>query len=79
MENNKLLTEKEWLALYEKKQAKERKSVIAGITQKLCGLLLLMVAIIAPFVCNGDCTVSVVFAPLSLYLIFTREKLIELF
>ena len=46
------------------------------IKQKLIGLVLIMCAILAPVILDGDATVSVFMLPLGAYLIFTRNRVI---
>ena len=46
------------------------------IEQKLLGLLLFIIGVIVPFI-EGDATASVIFIPLGLYAIFTREYILS--
>lgn len=45
------------------------------IKQKLTGLLLLTIGIIMPIIDNGDATITLLLAPLGIYLIVTKEKM----
>lgn len=45
--------------------------------QKLIGLLAIGVSIASPILLDGDATISVITLPLGLYLLITREKVIE--
>ncbi len=47
------------------------------LKQKLLGLVLVGFGILIPFVLDGDATVSVIIIPLGLFLIFTRERVME--
>lgn len=42
--------------------------------QKIIGLIFLAVGILAPIICDGDATVSVIYLPIGIYLIFTRKR-----
>ena len=48
----------------------------APVKQKLMGVGMLLFSIIAPFILNGDATISVFTLPMSLMLILSREKVI---
>lgn len=45
------------------------------IKQKLCGLILVIVAFILPLLTSGDVTSSIVVLPLGVWLLVTKEKL----
>lgn len=45
------------------------------LKQKLCGLALVFIGVIIPFLLDGDATVSLLLIPLGLYLIFTKNKI----
>ena len=47
------------------------------LKQKLCGLVLVGFGVLIPFVLEGDATVSVLLIPWGLYILFTREHLME--
>lgn len=44
------------------------------LKQKLCGLALIILGVLCPFVVDGDATVSLLIVPLGLYLLFTKTK-----
>ena len=48
----------------------------APVKQKLMGVGMLLFSIIAPFILNGDATISVFTLPMSLMLILSRKKVI---
>ena len=58
---------------YKEKQ-KQRKAFF--IKQKACGILLVAIAAVAPFLI-GDGTASLLFLPLGLYLTFTKQKIMQ--
>lgn len=45
------------------------------IKQRLSGLIMAVLAVIIPFIADGDITASTVILPLGLWLIFTKDKL----
>lgn len=45
--------------------------------QKILGIIAILVAIIVPFLLDGDATISLIMLPLGLYLLITRERVIE--
>lgn len=51
--------------------------LLSILKQKILGLILVGFGILIPFVLDGDATVSVLLIPWGLYIIFTREHLIE--
>lgn len=53
-----------------------RKSRKAPVKQKLMGVGMLLFSIIAPFILDGDATISALTLPMSLMLILSREKVI---
>lgn len=50
---------------------------ISILKQKLLGLVLVGFGILIPFVLDGDATASILLIPWGLYIIFTRENLME--
>ena len=46
------------------------------VKQKLMGVGMLLFSLIAPFILDGDATISVLTLPMSLMLILSREKVI---
>ena len=46
------------------------------IKQKLIALLGIATSIIAPLVCDGDATISLIMLPLGMYVLFTKEKVV---
>ena len=45
------------------------------LKQKLYGLIFVIIGVITPIILDGDATVSLLFIPLGLYLIFTKNKI----
>lgn len=60
------------------RQYRRKKSIaIYYIKQKLSGLVMATLGIIAPFVLDGDATFSLIALPLGIYLIFTHSKVMD--
>lgn len=51
--------------------------LIYFIKQKLCGLILTAIGCAVPFLLDGDATVSIILIPTGLFLIFTRDHIME--
>lgn len=69
-----VMTYSEWEKIHTQKARKRKAKRIYYIKQKLSGLIMAAIGIIAPIVCDGDATVSLVILPLGIWLIFTKEK-----
>ncbi len=54
-----------------------RRKIMYFLKQKLLGLVLVGFGILIPFVLDGDATASVIIIPLGLFLIFTKERVME--
>ena len=54
-----------------------RRKFIYFLKQKLCGLIIVGLGVLIPFLLDGDATVSVIIIPMGLFLIFTRERVME--
>ena len=59
------------------RKARRKEEKIYYIKQKLSGLTLASIGILIPFVCDGDATASLLVLPLGLYLLFTKEKVMD--
>lgn len=68
----------EWLKEYNRRETKrrirQRTEHLYYIKQCLSGTIMAAIGIIAPFVLDGDATVSLVTLPLGIFLLLTREK-----
>ena len=58
------------------RKARKAQKAKAPVKQKLMGVGMLLFSIIAPFILNGDATISVFTLPMSLMLILSKEKVI---
>ena len=65
-------------ALRGKRSVRMKKhKILYFLKQKLLGLVLVGFGILIPFVLDGDATVSVIIIPLGLFLIFTKQRVME--
>lgn len=62
---------------YKKIKAKKRESALYYLKQKMCGLIFIIISIMIPVIMGGDATSSVVLLPLGLFLLFTKEKVMD--
>ena len=56
------------------RKARKRAETIYYIKQKLSGLTMAAIGIIAPILLDGDATFSLIALPVGIWLIFTKEK-----
>lgn len=47
------------------------------LIQRLCGLLLSVMSVIVPYILKGDTAALLVLLPIGLYLMFTKEKVMN--
>ncbi len=71
-------TYEEWLKEYNKREAlrkmKQRTEHLYYIKQRLAGLVVTATGIIAPFILEGDATISLFALPLGVFLMLTKER-----
>ena len=60
----------------QKREAKRKAKTIYFLKQKMMGIALIIISILIPIINNGDATVSLLFLPLGIYILFTKEKVI---
>ena len=60
----------------QKREAKRKAKTIYFLKQKMMGIALIIISILIPIVCDGDATTSLLFLPLGIYMLFTKEKVI---
>lgn len=58
-----------------RKRARKMAEIIYYIKQKLLGLSMIILSIVAPFILDGDATASVIMMPIGIVVFFTKEKL----
>ena len=69
-----VMTYSEWLKEYKRRTCRSRAERAYFLKQKLCGLVLAAIGIIVPIICDGDATASLLFVPMGLFVLFTKEK-----
>ena len=62
----------------QKRAERRRQEKLYYIKQKIFGILMAAFGILIPFVADGDATASLLFIPMGLYTIFTKEKVLML-
>ena len=54
-----------------------KRKLIYFLKQKLCGLILTAIGSAIPLLLDGDATASVLLIPLGVFLIFTKQRVME--
>ena len=67
-------TYSQWERIYTQNTLKRKAERTYYIKQKLSGLTMAAIGIIAPILFDGDATFSLIALPLGIYLLFTKEK-----
>ena len=60
----------------QKREAKRKAKTIYFLKQKMMGIALIIISILIPIINNGDATASLLFLPLGIYMLFTKEKVV---
>ena len=60
----------------QKREAKRKAKTIYFLKQKMMGIALIIISILIPILLDGDATASLLFLPLGLFLLFTKERAI---
>ena len=60
----------------QKREAKRKAKTIYFLKQKMMGIALIIISILIPILLDGDATASLLFLPLGIYVLFTKEKVI---
>lgn len=55
----------------------KRRTAVYFLKQRLCGLLLIIIGIICPIVCDGDATFSLLAVPLGIFLLVTQHRVMS--
>ena len=69
-----VMTYSEWKKIHTQKARKRKAEHTYYIKQKLSGLTMAAIGIIAPILLDGDCTFSLFALPVGIWLLFTKEK-----
>lgn len=62
---------------YRNKREIRRKNRLYFLKQKISGLILIGISVIVPMILDGDITVSIMIFPLGVFLVLTRQKVME--
>lgn len=60
----------------QKREAKRKVKTIYFLKQKMMGIALIIISVLIPILLDGDATASLLFLPLGIYILFTKEKVI---
>lgn len=60
-----------------KRKARQRERFLYYLKQKSIGLLSIGLAILTPILLDGDATASLIFLPVGLWLLFTKERVMN--
>lgn len=78
---NEYATESPFIYTYERdfkqRKAIRRRNRMYFLKQKLSGLVMFGISVTAPIIFDGDITMSIILFPLGLFLMFTKEKVME--
>lgn len=55
----------------------KRRTTVYFLKQRLCGLLLIIIGIICPIVCDGDATFNLLVIPLGMFLLVTKQQVMS--
>ena len=61
----------------QKREAKRKAKTIYFLKQKMIGIALIIISILIPILLDGDATASLLFLPLGIYVLFTKEKVMH--
>ncbi len=71
-------TYEEWLREYNRRETKrrirQRTERLYYMKQRLSGFVMASIGIVAPFILDGDATVSLFALPLGIFLLLTKER-----
>lgn len=73
-------TYEEWLKEYNcrktRRRIRQRTEHLYYVKQRLSGIVMVTIGIVAPFLLDGDATFSLVALPLGIFLLLTKEKVV---
>ena len=75
--SEKTYTLQEAKRILDKEHQEKRELLLYKAKQKFIGLLAISISIVSPFLLDGDATASLLFLPLGIYILFTKEKVIK--
>ena len=71
---NETMTYSEWEAIHKAIKEEGKAEKLYFLKQKLSGLVMTGLGILTPFIMDGDATPSLLFVPLGLLFMFSKEK-----
>ena len=74
--SEKTYTLREAKRILDKERQEKREELLYKAKQKFIGLLAISISIVSPFLLDGDATASLLFLPLGIYVLFTKERVI---
>ena len=77
MPTHTLMSFTEWEEIHNEKEIRKRNEILYYIKQKLCGTFFTLSAFILPIIADGDATASLLFLPLGIFLMLTKEKIMS--
>ena len=60
----------------QKREAKRKAKTMYFLKQKMIGIAMIIISILIPIINDGDATASLLFLPLGVCMLFTKEKVI---
>ena len=63
-------------AYYATRRKAEKANLRYFLAQKLCGLILIALTVVSA-ICLEDATIGIILVPLGVYLLFTKEKVMQ--
>lgn len=63
-------------AYYQNRRKAEKANLRYFLAQKLCGLIMIALTVVSA-ICLGDATIGIILVPLGVYLLFTRQKVMQ--
>ena len=60
----------------QRRETEKKERFLYFLKQKMMGIIMIIISILIPIVCDGDATASLITFPLGLYMLFTREEVI---
>ena len=60
----------------QKREEEKKERFFYFLKQKMVGITLIIISILIPIINDGDATASLLFLPLGIYMLFTKERVI---
>lgn len=76
-DSGRLYTLRDAETILNRRNQRKKRDVIYFLKQRLCGLALVLIGILCPVVLGGDATVSLFTIPVGIFLLITRQKVMN--